>query len=153
MLTKKLSRILLTALCLTIFSTSARAEDLTEAIVCKLASLHSQGVNPMVATPDRATIVQFYGILQALKERCTNTETDIADTIVETWKLFQSNGYKLTLLDVTQQLTTTAMNKVVFGDDKVDFRTTSGYWISQSPLGKILQEKQAQLNKSNRLVK
>ena len=113
------------------------AEDIKETISYKLAVLHSKDLDPDSALfnqpiePSRAVISEFHWILEGLKNRCINPENAIADTIVETWKFVKSQGYKATLLDISRQLSQTARNHVLFGDEKVNFRMTTAYWIKQ----------------------
>ena len=45
--------------------------------------------------PSRATITEFYWIMESLRNRCINPENAIADTILETWQMVRSKGYDL----------------------------------------------------------
>ncbi len=115
------------------------AEELQDKFGYKLAVIHTQALQPpgvaVHPTPSRDVITKFLTLLEILKARCTNSETEIADTIVATWKLMQKKGYSLTLLQTAQELANTALNQVLFGDEKVDFKTTTAFWISQTPVG------------------
>ena len=121
-----------------------RAENLQDTIGYKLAVIHTQATEPQNAmmnqvNPSRETVSKFLTLIKILQTRCINPENEIADTIVGTWKLLQKNGYPLPLLQVAEELTTFAGNRVAFGDDKVDFKMTSAVWLSQSPIEEKLK--------------
>ena len=113
------------------------AEDIKDTIAYKLSILHTKDQDPEAAMmnqaiePSRATLTEFHWIVEALKNRCKNSETEIADSIVQTWQYVKSKGYAISLLDIARDLSASARNKLLFGDQKVDFRRTTSYWIAQ----------------------
>ena len=121
------------------------SQSLEDTIGYKLAIIHTQASDPESAVlgqppkPSRETINKFLTLVEILRNRCSNSDTEIADTIVGAWKLLQKHGYHLSLLQLTEELTTFARNRVLFGDDKVDFKQVAGTWLSQSPIGKDLK--------------
>lgn len=129
----KIKILLYTLIAILCFSPSILAEDIRKTFAYKLAVLHIQELDPnsYAAEPDRAMVGEFYVIMETLKKRCINSESDMADTIVTTSKFVKKSGYSMPLLTVAKELTKTAQNKMMFGDQKVDFRTTSSFWIQQ----------------------
>ena len=115
----------------------ASAEEVEDTIAYKLAVIHSKAIDPESALlnqsvqPSRTTITEFFWIMESLRNRCINPENAIADTIMETWQMVKSKGYNISLLEISRQLSQTARNHSLFGDEKVNFRMTTGYWIKQ----------------------
>src|SRR3989338_5056247 len=129
------------------FSSLGRAERLEESIPYKLAFLHTKALNPESVllnkklTPDSATLTEFQWLLQGLKNRCINPETAIADTIMETWQQIQKRKGRITLLELTRDLSQTAHNTTLFETAKVNFRMTTSYWLAKQYSNKIKDKK------------
>ncbi|HOW36278.1 MAG TPA: hypothetical protein PL155_07685 [Candidatus Omnitrophota bacterium] len=112
------------------------AENQENTAAYKLAAFHTRTLDPHEAltrsvTPASALIYEFEGIFSSLKNRCLNSEDDIADTIVRAWQLMQARGYDLSVLQIAHALATNARDVSLFGPGKVNFRKTSGWWTSQ----------------------
>ena len=114
-----------------------RAEDLSEDFAYKLAVIHTQTADPENAllsetvAPSEAVVTEFHWIMETLKNRCLNPETAIADTIIATWQKAKKIGYNKSLLELSRELSITARNYKLFGEEKVNFRMTSSYWLKQ----------------------
>ena len=125
----------------------AYAQEVEDTIAYKLSVIHTKAIDPESALlnqsvqPSRATISEFYWIMESLRNRCINPENAIADTIVETWKMVRSQGYAVSLLEIARQLSQTARNHYLFGDEKVNFRMTTAYWVKQFQLQKKIKDK------------
>ena len=123
-------------LCVLAVQASAAAKNTKETLAYKIAVLHTRAVNPeqlfsnTPIEPSDATIAEFQWILAELAQRCSNTKEEIASTIVSAWELIKNRGYEHTLLDTARALSSYARNTTLFGDEKVDFRKTSGAWTS-----------------------
>ena len=111
--------------------------DPKEALAYKLAALHvrSTSENTIILDsslePDSATVAEFQWLLDSLKNRCLNPETEIADTIISCWRLIRNRGYQLTLLEIARALVKNTRDAKLFGNAKVDFKKASGYWTSK----------------------
>ena len=105
-------------------------------IAYKLASVHTHALNPdkalfnSDAAPNNETVSQFEWLMDSMRNRCVNSDQQIVTTLMSAWNLVRSRGYNISLLETLQALTTNALNKNLFGFQKVDFEKTSGYWTS-----------------------
>lgn len=105
-------------------------------IAYKLAVIHTRGKistdvrQSRPAKPAQSVIAEFDLLLSSLQNRCTNPETTIADTMVETWQILKQNGRNTSLLETAHQLNAAARNTVLFGYNKVNFRLTSKVWLT-----------------------
>ena len=117
------------------------AEDLKETIPYKLAILHIRYTDPEAALPDKsvepssALVSEFQWILEGLRNRCINPETAIADSIVETWQYVRAKGYGIPLLEIARQLSQVARNRILFGEQRVNFRMITAYWRKEFQAG------------------
>ena len=121
-----------------IFSASVSwAQGAEDTIAYKLAVIHTKATDPesvllkQSVQPSRVIITEFYWIMESLSNRCLNPEKAIADTIIETWQMVKEKGYDISLLEIARQLSQTARNRFLFGDEKVNFRMTTAYWVKQ----------------------
>jgi len=107
--------------------------NVKESIAYKLALFHIRTLNPLddITEPPQALISEFTWIMESLRARCINPETTLADTLIQTWQVLKSQGSKLSILDVSRELTVQAKNNILFGPGKVNFRMTSNYWLKQ----------------------
>ncbi len=115
------------------------AQDNAKTYAYRLSLMHSRYLYPEEAMldeflePPRSTIAEFEWILQTLKNRCVNSEKEIADNIVEAWRITrQWDHLSLTLLDTARQLMLTTKNINLFGPHKINFRSTTSYWLIQN---------------------
>lgn len=81
--------------------------------------------------PPQSIISEFQWIMDTVKHRSLNTETEIADTIVLSWMKIHNIDPEWTLLKTARALSQNARNIPLFGREKVDFRITSQYWLGQ----------------------
>ena len=114
-------------------------------IAYKLAILHTRGdildvQQSKPAQPSQAIIAEFELLLKDLRTRCTNPETTIADTMVETWQILKQNGRKTSLLDTARQLNAAARNTALFGYNKINFRMTSKVWLTATLANTSMEE-------------
>ena len=113
------------------------AEEAQDKLEYKLAVLNAKAEDPQSALlnaavePNEAMVSEFHWILDGLKNRCLNPETTIADTMVQIWQTVKGRGARLSLLETARELSQTARNRVLFGDERVNFRMTSAYWLNQ----------------------
>lgn len=115
---------------------SVGAENQEDTVAYKLASFYTRTLDSHAALtrsvePTSASVLEFEWVLGNLKNRCLNSEEDIADTIIQAWQLMQERGYDLSVLEIAHALATNAGDVSRFGPGKVDFRKTSGWWTSQ----------------------
>jgi len=114
-------------------------------IAYKMAILHTRAVFPerhflgRSTTPANATVSEFQWILDSIKYRSTNSETEIADAVYEAWNMLKQNGKDLTLLETARQLSRAAKDTRVFGADKVNFRVTSRVWATSIIAGEDME--------------
>jgi hypothetical protein len=125
-------------------ATADEGQKLQDSIGYKLAVIHAQASDPESAllgqaAPSREAITHFLTLMEVLRNRCVNPENEIADGIVGTWKLLQKHGYNLPLPQLAEELTNFARNRVLFGDERVDFKQVTAVWLSQSPIGDKLK--------------
>ncbi|MFH1360125.1 MAG: hypothetical protein ABIJ41_03705 [Candidatus Omnitrophota bacterium] len=125
-------------LCIFCHAPLSRAQEVQDTIAYKLAKIHTANENIQDVflknkiEPAPAIIAEFQWILSSLRNRCFNPENAIADTIMEAWQIMRNWGYTdMTLLDIARDLSQVANNKVLFGFGKVNFRTTTNFWLSQ----------------------
>ena len=108
-----------------------------DSIAYKLAMMHEREEKPedfllkKTIEPPSALVAEFQWIMDSLKTRCLNPETAIADTIVESWSALKATDRPLSLLETARELASIAKNTNRFGNQKVNFRMTSQYWIKE----------------------
>jgi hypothetical protein len=130
----KFSRLFLAIFCILIFS-GDDGFSADNPIAYKLAVLHTRGGIKNVpqsgpVKPSQSVIAEFELLLKDLHNRCTNPDTTIADTMVETWQILQQSGRKISLLDTARQLSAATRNTALFGASKINFRMTSKVWLT-----------------------
>lgn len=109
-----------------------------DSLAYQMALLHSKNLNPEKVflkkniKPEQALVSEFQWILDSLETRCLNPERAIADTIVENWIIIKSNNIPFTLLEVARELSHAAKNTNAYGIEKVNFRMTSQYWLTNT---------------------
>jgi hypothetical protein len=121
---------------------AAQAQDVKSTIAYKLAAMHTKNLTPFKSfinkdiEPPSSLVSEFQWIMDELKARCINPENAVADTIVETWMTFRKVSPAVSLLDTARELSKNAKNTTLFGNEKVNFRMTSKYWLAQQLGGK-----------------
>ena len=137
---------ILILLCFFLSPTTGHTDTGEDSLAYKLALIHVRSLNPedflvkKNIQPPRATISEFEWILQSLESRCSNPDTALADTMVETWKAMTQKGSTMTLLDVARELSSAARSTTLFGNQKVNFRVTSKVWLTSKLTNKSMQQ-------------
>ena len=118
------------------FSVSSVMAEVEDTFAYKLAVLHIKNEYPQKVLlegkiePPTSVIYEFQWILDGMKNRCNNTEEEIASTIVNTWVSVRPHK-DINILETARALSLTARNQSLFGTEKVNFRLTSKYWLAQ----------------------
>jgi len=118
------------------WSVNSHAE-LEDTFAYKMALMHYRSEHAEEALlkkslePPQAIISEFQWILDTVKHRSLNTETEIADAIVTAWMKIRVGNPQWTLLKTARALSLNARNVRLFGREKVDFQITSQYWLTQ----------------------
>ncbi len=130
--------LLIIALCTLTCAVQLQADEPKDIIPYKLALLHTRHESPEEALvneslePSHAILAEFQWIMASLRNRCLNPEGVIASTIVESWEIVRKwDVEEMSLLDITRALNKTAQNKSFFGYEKINFRMTTNYWLTQ----------------------
>ena len=119
--------------------------DIKDTLAYKMAILHTQDIFPerrflgRSTTPADATVSEFQWLLDSIKYRTTNSETEIADTIVEAWSALKQKGHDMTILETARQLSRVTKDTKLFGVDPVNFRVTSYVWLTSVLSGENLE--------------
>ncbi len=113
------------------------AQDAPQDFSYKLAVIHMKAVDPENALlnpslePSESIVAEFHWIMETLQNNCINPQVALADTLIETWQKAKNIGYSGSLLEISRELSADARNYKLAGDEKVNFRMTSAYWLEQ----------------------